>query len=616
MSLSTEVYLCKNTKLFPGSEDNYIFASEAARQTFFKSKSSGALHLTALSYQREDRIMRVQLPLDVVELCDYLMFCNVSYSSKWYYAFITGSRYINDEVTEIKFDIDPVQTWLPDCTIGTQFIERETTDSDAFGRHCLDEGFGSGDMYMYSQESVNNGLKAWAYLGFAVKRFPFPTPITCDGNGTQGGTIDKANSFMLTSAGADVDIAVAPVGRSLSNNCYQSYIYVLIPRDYLTGSAGLLGAFLDLYCAGIVNYTDPVTSDVYPRLSVDDIVSVFACPSAALDPTLASLVSAHPGRPLVLAAAGTLSVDGRSTYTNGAYVASRDIIVGSSAGSATGIYAAINTSATSAMFDGYTPVNKKCLLYPFVEYKLTDHNGGNIDKLRPERCGTLSGYSNQLLITGRAFFNNTTVSRHAYIAGYDKAESEDLHIELPDVPHLSINESTLNSWYALNGSYNQTKANMSAISSIASAAGSLASGNIMGAAGAVMSYEQTRLSQAQSAAAVSQRSPQSVGSPSGNTFLSILSADAAYFQRFCSHREAVRAADVFFTKYGYKVSYQAVPNLFSRTRFNYIKTNGLNITAGEIPTAARAALVSLFSNGLRLWHGDYLGDYSTTNTIA
>ena len=53
------------------------------------------------------------------------MYKNENYSNKWFYAFITGMRYINDNVTEISIATDVFQTWQFDLIYKQSFIERE-----------------------------------------------------------------------------------------------------------------------------------------------------------------------------------------------------------------------------------------------------------------------------------------------------------------------------------------------------------------------------------------------------------------------------------------------------------------------------------------------------------
>ena len=53
------------------------------------------------------------------------MYKNNNYTDKWFYAFITGMRYINDNLTEVSIVTDVFQTWQFDLIYKQSFVERE-----------------------------------------------------------------------------------------------------------------------------------------------------------------------------------------------------------------------------------------------------------------------------------------------------------------------------------------------------------------------------------------------------------------------------------------------------------------------------------------------------------
>lgn len=56
---------------------------------------------------------------------NYCMYQNEQFSDKWFYAFITGMRYVNHNMTEISLLTDVFQTWQFDLDFKASFIERE-----------------------------------------------------------------------------------------------------------------------------------------------------------------------------------------------------------------------------------------------------------------------------------------------------------------------------------------------------------------------------------------------------------------------------------------------------------------------------------------------------------
>jgi hypothetical protein len=85
----------------------------------------------------------------------------------------------------------------------------------------------------------------------------------------------------------------------------------------------------------------------------------------------------------------------------------------------------------------------------------------------------------------------------------------------------------------------------------------------------------------------------------------------------CQIREEyARVIDNFFSMFGYKVNTLKIPTFESRLNWNYIKTNGLNIT-GDIPQKDMQKIKDIFNNGITFWHNpSTFLDYSQSNYIV
>lgn len=77
------------------------------------------------TYMRKDNVIRYPELFDNIIEYNYVMYQNENYSDKWFYAFITGMKYINDGMTEISILTDVWQTWQFDLEIKQSFVERE-----------------------------------------------------------------------------------------------------------------------------------------------------------------------------------------------------------------------------------------------------------------------------------------------------------------------------------------------------------------------------------------------------------------------------------------------------------------------------------------------------------
>lgn len=145
-------------------ENDYLhtiyFGNNVAEQTnYFKGKT---LHIfTDCSYQRKDMMIRVSKHIDDIIKCNYVMYRNSAYTSKWYYAFITKMEYKDDGRTDVYIETDVMQTWLPDSDyiVKSSFVEREHCKDDTIGTNTIPEQLELGD-YVINAKNKNASLLA------------------------------------------------------------------------------------------------------------------------------------------------------------------------------------------------------------------------------------------------------------------------------------------------------------------------------------------------------------------------------------------------------------------------------------------------------------------------
>lgn len=135
--------------------DTLIFSSKAAQL---------AVMLTYTKVARDDftpvRLQnKIAFPCCADEIydCNYIMWNNTVYGSKWFYAFIIAVDYVNPNVCHITYEVDVLQTWAFDYTLNTCLIEREHTETDVVGEHCLIEGVNPGQ-YVEEPQLVDTDL--------------------------------------------------------------------------------------------------------------------------------------------------------------------------------------------------------------------------------------------------------------------------------------------------------------------------------------------------------------------------------------------------------------------------------------------------------------------------
>lgn len=141
----TTIKILKDVPLDTSYEHTIYFTSEASQNTWFASKSK--YNLDANSYQRVNKnTLRIGVVADNLYDCNYMMFQNTNFGTKWFYAYITSVEYVNNQCTEISYEIDVMQTWFFDYTVDYSFVERCHTPTDLIGEHIEPESLDIGEL--------------------------------------------------------------------------------------------------------------------------------------------------------------------------------------------------------------------------------------------------------------------------------------------------------------------------------------------------------------------------------------------------------------------------------------------------------------------------------------
>lgn len=156
---NTTIKIYHNVPLDNSYDDTINFASISAQNAYFHSGLEPLKYtLSRQSFQRVTRgVMRIAIKSDDLYDCNYISFQNTNFGNKWFYAFITGVDYVNNETSEVSFEIDVMQTYMFDSEVKACFVEREHTTSDNFGEHILDEGLDTGEYIMSDYNEVTDG---------------------------------------------------------------------------------------------------------------------------------------------------------------------------------------------------------------------------------------------------------------------------------------------------------------------------------------------------------------------------------------------------------------------------------------------------------------------------
>lgn len=143
-----------------------------------------------MSYIRKDGVLRIsttasgqnQLTYEDVIKYNYCMYKNTHYEDKWFYAYVTDVKYINDGCCELTLETDVYQTWMFDLTLKDSFIEREHVNDDTLGKHTIPENVEMGE-YVCNDYDYTSELDPTSYVLLATtksdntKPYPYFTPI-------------------------------------------------------------------------------------------------------------------------------------------------------------------------------------------------------------------------------------------------------------------------------------------------------------------------------------------------------------------------------------------------------------------------------------------------------
>lgn len=164
---NTTIYILNNIPLNKSYEHTVYYPDKDTQaQAFMKYKK---YTLTDYSYQRSQLgTIRVQLKYEQLIDCNYLMFKNTNFENKWFYAFITGIGYVNNDVTDVYYDLDVMQTWCYDYTFGKTFVERHHDAYDRLYGNTVPEGLELGSEYRLIQGKSYSYAKPLAWVIIAT----------------------------------------------------------------------------------------------------------------------------------------------------------------------------------------------------------------------------------------------------------------------------------------------------------------------------------------------------------------------------------------------------------------------------------------------------------------
>lgn len=155
---SSDIGICRGVPISNDYVNTLYFANSSAQGSYFISKR--VYVFTDYSYQRvEKNRIRVSTPAENLYDCNYMYFRNENFGTKIFYAFITSVEYINNQCSEITYEIDEIQTWWFALTLQPCMVVRQHSTSDTMYSQCEPEDFDVvADYASWNYTPVDNDL--------------------------------------------------------------------------------------------------------------------------------------------------------------------------------------------------------------------------------------------------------------------------------------------------------------------------------------------------------------------------------------------------------------------------------------------------------------------------
>lgn len=601
----TGVQLMEGIPLTPKYEHTILFATKAAQTAYFTSKVRQNCTFNFLSYQRHTLgVIRVQCGMDLLDKVNYMRFVNFDHEDKYFYAFITGMNYVNDNCTEISYQVDVIQTWMFDYTLNPCYIEREHATSDALGDNLVPEGLDTGDYVTQFTEPID----AWdsyditnqtvASSGYVVIASQSPTGL--QGSSTPMSAVPTTLYVQKAVTKAQLDNILNAFVNGITENLDPIIAVNMYPASLHGGT--LSGS--DAYC---INTTFSLTQDmaigVGPFKAPDATRGVMKSYSAKNGKLLT-----YPYNFMVFE-----SPDGSSIELK--YENFRDI----------------SSHIQFKRFMSFFP-NVETIMVP-LGYELQGANAGGstnaseiFSVFGSLKCALSSNNYPVVGVGSDAFSAWWAQNKYSMpvinqtlnaVSDANVAPKQDYSNLSPFWQKVATTSDKIVEGVTsfAKGLVSNPSAGLQIGGGAAKTVGAFA--NSIGSG--IQSLASSAVDIGQDLASVEGHKavPDTVVSKANNTGITHASGLDCYKIYYTRIRpEYAEMIDNYFTCFGYAQKVVRVPNITSRRYWNYIKTKGCTIN-GNVPGEADEQITAIYDNGITFWHDpSHMYDYSLDNAIV
>lgn len=537
------------------NKNQITFSNLTSQYNYFSSLPY--LEVEGSMYQRKDSSIYYPGLYDDLFEYDYVMYQNDNYNDKWFYAYITGMEYINDNMTRISIATDVFQTWQFDLVYKASYVEREMIDvsSDVPGANLNPEGLESGEYKVGGTAEIDdlNPVSVWAY-----------------------------GSDKITILGTEYDILVS---HDASNNKVNG-----IPT-----SVNFICTTSDLAYADLA-----YSLEAYGNQS-EYVVAHFTVPYVAVKNNLHSFES--QGAP-----ANTYVIYGTSTPTTQNLISTPATLDG---------YTPVNQKVRQYpyMYLGFNPAQGSSKVFRYEDFSSGTPSFKIISEVNPNptvyfipqnyRGKTGDSMSDVVSLNGYPQLSSRVDVYNSWIA------------ENSGIINVQTNQNYANAQLDV---YQGTGNLIGQITGLATSGGNGAIGGLTGVANTAWGMEKTAINYdyyIKNLNAQKERQallPDNVTLGGSNaTLLGYELFNDNIFTRYTIKYQFAKRIDDYFSMYGYQTNELKIPNLNNRPKWNYVKTAGINLL-GDIPQEDLQMIKDIYDNGVTLWHDTaHFLDYSQSN---
>lgn len=571
---NSDVVLCRAVPIDNDYKYTLYFENVPDQNRYFLSKAFKQFH--HVSYQREKRnVMTLEVPAPEVYACNYLMFRNTSYGEKWFFAFVNSVEYVNDNVTDIYYEIDVMQTWMFQYNLMQCMVEREHSETDKIFENTKPENIGYGELMCGVSQNL---LSAHGLLGeyaCVVTSKPYSTgdvPVKlysqfCPVYGYIGRSEDMntlVQEFVATGL-QDAILSVTTANKLMAKGADETHFDMpkQVPKeDFKFVCYGVTSGIYE----GVEQFKDQLPNGYKPRNK-----KMFGYPYNQL------WVSNNQGT------VNEYRYEDFKTDKDGFFHME---VAASGISSPECVLYPLDYRGSAKYYDMALVLTG----YPTVPW-LGDTYRAYMAMNRNQIFGSIAVQGvNSLANTVSGFLGGAMTVNNA--ADMLQAAKADAYNRGPNPHEVSQVTKTGLRQQAMGGIYSGIGTAVSAIGDFATSAIQLI----------------TKLKD------ISNIPPNVTGLAGAGSVTNALSKLDYTTYYMCVKPEYAEIVDKFFDMFGYNTSTVKVPNTHSRPHWNYVKTVGCEIQ-GFVPQEAANIIKAVYDRGVTFWkHGDEVGNYTLDNS--